>query len=88
MSAPVRRRSEQWGREGCLPRSHGEQRIDHGQVHGVALELLNEARLMEGDACGDGLADDALALGEQLRSEPRGAVSMALGTGAARESSQ
>ena len=56
--------------DGRVPGCHSQQRIDHGEVHSITLELLNERRLVKGDTSRDRLADDALAFGQQLRSQP------------------
>lgn len=67
---PDQHKTEQMDADQNLPGCHSQQRIDHGEVHSITLELLNERRLVKGDTSRDRLADDALAFGQQLRSQP------------------
>lgn len=52
-----------------LPSGAGEQAVDERGFEGGRLELLNERRLVKGDAGGECLGDDALTLGDELGGE-------------------
>lgn len=67
-----------------IPGGTGQQAIDQGGLEGPILELLDKGRLVEGDAGGEGLGDDTLALGDELRGKPRRGDRSVIGAGGAR----